>query len=203
MRLLVVLVVTVALLVAATPLALSQAPRLHSPLFAGVAFGVAAIALVAGVALLVRSTTLRRQAGDGTQRRGAVAARVVPSPRRAPEQDAHQDLQPPADESVTDPRPGHEHIVLVPIRGRLTVSASAPGSRPRHALVVEPRRQPRQDPSTAGQSPTGPSHTQAQQSSPTAVFDNPDDDPDAAVSEAAAARSVAFAARYTTMRSRR
>jgi hypothetical protein len=201
-RLLVVLVVTVALLVAATPLALTQLPRLHSPLLAGVAFGVAAIALVAGVALLLRATAVRRRAsGDGAPgpgrpaRRGAVAARVVPSPRRAPD----QGLQPPADESATDPRPGHEHIVLVPTGGRLTVSASAPGARPRHALVGHPaRRQSRQDPSSAGQSPTGPSHTQAQQSSPTGS-----DDPDAATAAAATERSAAFAARYTATRSRR
>jgi hypothetical protein len=198
-RLLVVLVVTVALLIAATPIALSQAPRLHTPLLAMVAFGVAVIALVAGVALLVRATTGHRRAlpaGDdvaGVPRRGTVAARVVPSPRRA------ADLQPAADDSVTDPRPGHGHIVLVPTAGPITVSASASATGPRHALAGPAGRgQLRQDPSTAGQSPTGPSHTQAQQSSGTGP-----DDPDPVTAAAAAERSAAFAARYTAMRSRR
>ncbi len=220
MRLLVVLVVTVALLLAATPIALSQSPWLHSPLFAVAAFGIAVIALVAGAALLVRATTLHRRAalaGDGSgsalPRRGAVAARVVPSPRRGP------GGQPPADESVTDPRAPRSGTndsfvrvdatnesfvpVLVPTAGRVTLSTSASATGPRHAPGGSAPRQPRHDPSMAGQSPTGPSHTQAQQSSPTAVFDDPDDDSDAAVAEAAAARSAAFADRYTTTRSRR
>jgi hypothetical protein len=200
-RLLVVLVVTVALLIAATPIALSQAPRLHSPLLAVVAFGIAVIALVAGVALLVRATSLGRRA-VGTEpagpRRGAVAARVVPSPRRGWDRAG----DPPADESVTEPRAAHEHIELVPVAGRITVSASASATGPRHALVA-PLRHPRQDPSTAGQSPTGPSHTQAQQSTPLDDADPDDADPDAAVTAAAAERSAAFAARYTTTRSRR
>jgi hypothetical protein len=170
-RLLVVLVVTVALLVAAAPIALTQAPRLHSPLLAAVAFGVAVIAFVAGVALLVRATTLGRRADDG---------------------------QPPPDEAVTDPRPGPEHIVLVPTAGRITVSTGASATGPRHALVEVPG-QSRQDPWTAGQSPTDPSHTHAQHS-----WASPDvDTPDPAVAEANATRSAGFAARYTTMRSRR
>jgi len=187
-RLLVVLVVTVALLVAATPIALTQAPRLHSPLLAAVAFGVAGIAFVAGVALLVRATLLRRRPGDG---------------------------QPPPDEAVTEPRPGPEHIVLVPTAGRITVSAGTSATGPRHALgeaadapAATPGRVPlqaRQGPSTAGQSPTGPSHTHAQQTWTSDDADTPDldDPPDPAVAEAAAARAAAFATRYTTTRSRR
>ncbi len=144
-RLLVVLVVTVALLAAAAPLAVTQAPRLHSPLLAVVAFGVAGIAFVAGVALLVRATRLGRRAVDDG---------------------------PPPDEAVTDPTPGPEHIVLVPTAGRITVSTGASATGPRHALAEAPDagpgsgrvpRQARQDPSTAGQSPTGPSQTHAQQ----------------------------------------
>ena len=169
-RLLVVLVVTVALLVAAVPLAVTQAPRLHSPLLAVVAFGVAAIAFVAGVALLLRATMLRRRAAD--------------------------DGEPPPDEAVTEPRPGPGHIVLVPSAGRITVSTGASATGPRHALVEVPD-QARQEPTTAGQSPTGPFHTQAQQTV------GPDDAPDPAVEEAAASRAAAFATRYTTMRSRR
>jgi hypothetical protein len=181
-RLLVVLVVTVALLVAAVPLAVTQAPRLHSPLLAVVAFGVAGIAFVAGVVLLVRATTLRQRDAD--------------------------DGQPPPDEAVTEPRPGPEHIVLVPTAGRITVSTGASATGPRHALVEVPSRarvplQARQGPSTAGQSPTGPSHTHAQQIPAADDADTPDldDAPEPAVAEAPAPRS--FAARYTTTRSRR
>jgi hypothetical protein len=181
-RLLVVLVVTVALLVAAVPLAVTQAPRLHSPLLAVVAFGVAGIAFVAGVALLVRATMVRGRTDDG---------------------------QPPPDEAVTEPREGPEHVVLVPSAGRITVSTGASATGPRHALGeaegpdvpgAVPGRVPlqaRQGPSTAGQSPTGPSHTHAQQ------MVGSDDAPDPAVAEAAASRAAAFATRYTTTRSRR
>jgi hypothetical protein len=177
-RLLVVLVVTVALLVAAVPLAVTQAPRLHSPLLAVVAFGVAGIALVAGVALLVRATTLRRRtAGDG---------------------------QPPPDEAVTEPRPGPRHIVLVPTAGRIAVSTGASTTGPRHALVEVPD-QARQDPTTDGQSPTGPSQTHAQHTwaSDDAATPDLDGAPDPAVGGASASRAAAFAARYTTTRSRR
>ena len=187
-RLLVVLVVTVALLVAAAPIALTQAPRLHSPLLAVVAFGVAGIAFVAGVALLVRATVLRRRPGNG---------------------------QPPPDEAVTEPRPGPEHIVLVPTAGRIAVSTGTSATGPRHALAevadlpgAAPARVPpqtRQGPSTVGQSPTGPSHTHAQQTWASDDADTPglDDSPDPAVAEGAAARAAAFATRYTTTRSRR
>jgi hypothetical protein len=182
-RLLVVLVVTVALLVAAAPIALTQAPRLDSPLLAVVAFGVAGIAFLAGVALLVRATILRRRVDDG---------------------------QPPPDEAVTEPRPDGEHIVLVPTAGRITVSTGASATAPRHALVEAPGPglvpvQARQEPRTAGQSPTGPSHTHAQHVTATSDPGTPDpDDPrDPAVGEASATRSASFAARYTTMRSRR
>ncbi len=196
-RLLVVVVVTVALLVAAAPIAVTQAPRLHSPLLAVVAFGVAVIALIAGVALLVRATALGRAArgasagpaGGRPRRRDAVAARVVPAQRGG-------DGQPPPDDAVTEPRPGPERILLVPTAGRITVSAEASATGPRHALVevsARGRRQPRQDPSTVGQSPTGPSQIHAQQMS---------EGPDPAVEEAAE-RSAAFAARYTATRSRR
>jgi hypothetical protein len=181
-RLLVVLVVTVALLVAAVPLAVTQAPRLHSPLLAVVAFGVAGIAFAAGVVLLLRATTLRRRdAGD---------------------------RQPAPDEAVTEPRPGPEHIVLVPTAGRITVSTGASATGPRHALVEarDPGPVPlqaRQGPSRAGRSPTGPSHTHAQQIAASDDADTPDldDAPEPAVAEAPAPRS--FAARYTTTRSRR
>jgi hypothetical protein len=198
-RLLVVVVVTVALLVAAVPLAVTQAPRLHSPLLAGVAFGVAVIALVAGVALLVRATSLHRRpraAGPGPSgapavgpRREALRARVVPAPRSAAD-------QPPGDDAETEPRHGPERILLVPLAGRITVSASASVTGPRHALVEEAGAalQSRQDPGTTGQSPAGPSHTHTQQSSAYA---------DPAVVEAASARSAAFASRYTASRSRR
>jgi hypothetical protein len=184
-RLLVVLVVTVALLAAAAPLAITQAPRLHSPLLAVVAFGVAGIAFVAGVALLVRATWLGRRAVDDG---------------------------PPPDEAVTDPAPGPEHIVLVPTAGRITVSTGASATGPRHALAEAPDagpgrvpRQARQDPSTAGQSPTGPSQTHAQQTWATDDADTPDldDAPDPAAARAAGARSASFATRYTTTRSRR
>jgi hypothetical protein len=188
-RLLVVLVVTVALLVAAVPLAVTQAPRLHSPLLAVVAFGVAGIAFVAGVALLVRATMLRRRVDDG---------------------------QPAPDEAVTEPRPGPEHIVLVPTAGRITVSAGASATGPRHALAeasdaagVAPARVPlqaRQRPVTAGQSPTGPSHTHAHAqagASDDAVTPDLGEPRDPAVAEAAASRAAAFATRYTTTRSRR
>jgi hypothetical protein len=176
-RLLVVLVVTVALLVAAVPLAVTQAPRLHSPLLAVVAFGVAGIAFVAGVALLVRATMLRRRVDDG---------------------------QPAPDEAVTEPRPGPEHIVLVPTAGRIAVSTGASATGPRHALVEVPD-QARQGPVTAGQSPIGPSHTHAQHTWASDDADTPDfaDAPDPAVREASASRAAVFAARYTTTRSRR
>jgi hypothetical protein len=166
-RLLVVLVVTTALLMAAVPLAVTQAPRLHSPSLAAVAFGTSLIALVAGVVLLARSAVLGRRA-----RRDAEQA-----------------------DALTDPRPGRNHVVLVPTAGRVLVAASGPASGPRHALVDDlavARRIPRQSrhsPSTAGQSPSGESHTHAQASS--------------AVAEASDARAAAFAARYTSTRSRR
>jgi hypothetical protein len=202
-RLLVVLVVTVALLVAAAPIALTQAPRLHSPLLAVVAFGVAVIALIAGVALLARATMLHRRTGPfgpralepagAGPRREAVRARVVPAPRSG-------DDQPPGDDADTEPRPGPDRIVLVPSAGRITVSTGASVTGPRHALIdeaVTTPRQARQDPSTAGQSPTDPSHTHAQQIS------GLDDPADPNVEEDTAARSAAFAARYTATRSRR
>ena len=208
MRLLVVLVVTVALLVAAAPIALTQAPRLHSPLLAVVAFGVAGIALLAGAALLGRAMMLHRRArtvgprAAGPGRAGARAAgprpealraRIVPAPRSGVG-------RPAADDAESEPRGGPDRIVLVPTAGRIAVSTGASVTGPRHALSDEPAApgQSRQDPSTAGQSPTGPSQTHAQQ-----ISGGPDDAADPVVEEASAARSAAFAARYTATRSRR
>jgi hypothetical protein len=183
-RLLVVVVVTVALLIAAVPLALTQAPRLHSPLLSVVAFGVAVIALVAGVALLVRATLLHRRARSplAAARRSPLRAQVVPAPRAAPD-------EPLGDDAETEPRHRPERILLVPVAGRITVSAGASTTGPRHALVdLAEAGQSRQE-GTTGQSPGGPSHTHAQQS--------------ADVGESASARSAAFARRYTATRSRR
>jgi hypothetical protein len=180
-RLLVVVVVTVALLVAAAPIALTQAPRLHSPLLAVVAFGVAVIALIAGIALLVRATLLHRRppapAAVGP-RPEALRARVVPAPRSGSD-------QPVGDDAETEPRRRSERILLVPAAGRITVSTGA-STAPRHALVDEPGQSP-QDPDTTGQSPAGPSQIHAQQSSGGSATD----------------RSAAFARRYTATRSRR
>lgn len=182
MRLLVVVVVTVALLVAAAPIALTQAPRLHSPLLAVVAFGVAVIALIAGIALLVRATLLHRRppapAAVGP-RREALRARVVPAPRSGSD-------RPVGDDAETEPRRRSERILLVPAAGRVTVSTGASPTGPRHALADEPG-QSRQDPDTTGQSPAGPSQIHAQQSSGGSATD----------------RSAAFARRYTATRSRR
>lgn len=202
MRLLVVVVVTVALLAAAAPLALTQAPRLHSPVLALLAFGVAVIALVAGVAMLVRATMLhrrtRRQAVG--PRREPLQARVVSAPRSGADASAPRRvarLEPGGDDAETDPRPGPERILLVPTSGRIAVSAGASLRGPRHALDDEGAAdQSRQAPDTTGQSPAGPSQTHAQQTSA-------DDAADPAAGEAIAARSASFAARYTATRSRR
>jgi hypothetical protein len=187
-RLLVVVVVTVALLVAAAPIALTQAPRLHSPQLAMVAFGVAVLALVAGVALLARATLLHRRARPAPlaagARRAAVRARVVPAPRSATD-------GPLGDDAETEPRHRPEHIRLVPVAGRIAVSTGASTTGPRHALVDLAEAGQRRQEDTTGQSPGGPSHTQTQQSSA--------DD----VEEAVTARSAAFARRYTATRSRR
>ena len=187
-RLLVVLVVTVALLVAATPIALTQAPRLHSPLLAVVAFGVAGIAFVAGVALLVRATVLRRRPGDG---------------------------QPPPDEAVTEPRPGPEHIVLVPTAGRIAVSTGTSATGPRHALAeaADPRgrrpagcrfRPARARRRRASRPPARPTPTPSRRGPPTTRTPPASTMPRTPPSRRPpAARAAAFATRYTTTRSRR
>jgi hypothetical protein len=180
MRLLVVLVVTVALLAAAAPLAITQAPRLHSPVLALVAFGVAGLALLAGIALLVRAAVLLRRA--------------------APDGRSVRDDQPPADESVTEPRAdaGSDHIVLVTTAGRLAVSVPMTVTPPRHARDEGDTDQGSdQEPVTVGHSGGGAeSQSQAQAST------GPDPVEDA-VADPSAERSAAFASRYTTTRSRR
>lgn len=199
MRLLVVVVVTVALLAAAAPLALTQAPRLHSPVLALLAFGVAVVALVAGVALLVRAMMLHRRTQVAGPRRDSLQARIVSAPRSGADASAPRRfarLDPAGDDAETDPRPGPERILLVPTSGRIAVSAGASLRGPRHALDDEAADQSRQDPDTTGQSPAGPSQTHAQQTSA-------DDAAGPAVDEAIAARSASFAARYTATRSRR
>ncbi len=182
MRLLVVLVVTVALLAAAAPLAITQAPRLHSPVLALVAFGVAGLALLVGLALLARAAVLLRR------------SRAVPDAGPVP------DGQPDADESVTEPHSGPDYIALVPTAGRLTVSVPVAVTPPRHARPERPGpgQASDQEPVTVGQAGGGAvSHSQAQAS--TATGDPVED----AVADPSAERSASFASRYTTTRSRR
>ena len=195
-RLLVVLVVTVALLAAAAPLAITQAPRLHSPVLALVAFGVAGLALLAGIALLVRSAVLLRR--SGVPDAGSVPVRAD---------------QPPADESVTEPRPGPDRIVLVPTAGRLSISVPATVTPPRHARVEASGatgggleasgatdQASDQEPVTVGQVDGGGDRTASQSQ---AQADTGTGAVEAAVDDPSAERSAAFASRYTTTRSRR
>ena len=173
-RLLVVMVVTLALLAAAAPVAISQAPRLGSPVLALVAFGVAGIALLAGLALLVRAALLGRR---------AAAVDEVP-----------------ADDSVTEPRSGADRIALVPTAGRLAISVPTATTPPRHARDDEPAQdQPvTRDHADVGGEP----HTHAQASSPVSAVSavSPVEE---AMADPSPRRSAAFSSRYTAMRSRR
>ena len=169
-RLLVVMVVTLALLAAAAPVAISQAPRLGSPVLALVAFGVAGIALLAGLALLVRAALLGRR---------SPAASLV---------DAEPEL--PADDSVTEPQTGADRIALVPSGGRLGISVRTASTPPRHARDDD---QPDQEPVTRDHADVGGEpHTHAQASS---AVEEAMDDPSPRRSAAFSSRYTAMRSR--------
>lgn len=177
-RLLVVMVVTLALLAAAAPVAITQAPRLGSPVLALAAFGVAGIALLAGLALLVRAALLGRR---------TAAAAVAPP-------------EVPADDTVTEPQTGADRIALVPSGGRLGISVRTAATPPRHARDDD---QPDQEPVTRDHADVGGEpHTHAQASSPVPSVP-PVSSVEEAVDDPSPRRSAAFSSRYTAMRSRR